>query len=200
MQLLEYVTTGLNLWATWLYVKQDNMTWPVGMVGVVFSAILFYSVRLYADTLLQLVYWFFFAYGWYSWSWRSWSSRKQLETSVAYALPRQLPLYLTLIGILGTWLLFWCFSHYSRGDLVLWDSLTAVMSLIALWMSAKKYLSCWFVWFAVDVMYIGIYLSKNLYSTAGLYTVYLVFAVMGYLEWQQYFKRDDETVPNTTVA
>ena len=41
------------------------------------------------------------------------------------------------------------------------------------------------VWVAVDVVYIAMFVFKRLYLTAGLYTVFLVLAVMGYIQWKR---------------
>jgi nicotinamide mononucleotide transporter len=37
----------------------------------------------------------------------------------------------------------------------------------------------------VDVVYIGMFVFKGLYLTAGLYTVFLVLAIMGYVQWKR---------------
>ena len=51
-------------------------------------------------------------------------------------------------------------------------------------MMTKKLLENWIVWVAVDVVYIGMFVSRTLYPTAGLYVVFLVLSVMGYRQWK----------------
>ena len=37
----------------------------------------------------------------------------------------------------------------------------------------------------MNVLYVGMFIFKHLYITAGLYTVFLVLAVRGYIDWRR---------------
>ena len=52
-------------------------------------------------------------------------------------------------------------------------------------MMTRKILENWAVWAVVDVVYVGMFIFKHLYLTAGLYTVFFVLAVMGYVQWKR---------------
>jgi nicotinamide mononucleotide transporter len=52
-------------------------------------------------------------------------------------------------------------------------------------MQTRKLLEAWLVWLAVDVLYVGMFVFKGLYPTAGLYGVFLVLAAMGFVEWRR---------------
>jgi nicotinamide mononucleotide transporter len=64
------------------------------------------------------------------------------------------------------------------------DAGTTAFSLAAQFMTTRKWIETWIVWVAVDVVYVGMYVSQHLYATAGLYAVFLVLAVLGYREWR----------------
>jgi nicotinamide mononucleotide transporter len=49
----------------------------------------------------------------------------------------------------------------------------------------RNILENWAVWAVVDVVYVAMFLFKRLYLTAGLYTVFLVLAIMGYVQWRR---------------
>jgi hypothetical protein len=51
-------------------------------------------------------------------------------------------------------------------------------------MMTKKLVENWIVWVVVDVVYIGMFIYKQLYVTSFLYFVFLVLAVMGYRQWK----------------
>ena len=68
------------------------------------------------------------------------------------------------------------------------DAFTTVASLCAQWMLARKQLESWVCWIAVDVVAIGIYFSKGLYVTTGLYAVFLVLATYGLISWHRSWK------------
>ena len=76
-------------------------------------------------------------------------------------------------------------ARFTNASLPYVDSATTTTSLIAQWMMARKILENWIVWVAVDVVYIGMFLFKNLYLTALLYLVFLVLAAIGYRQWKK---------------
>jgi nicotinamide mononucleotide transporter len=65
------------------------------------------------------------------------------------------------------------------------DSFLSSTSLVAQWMMTKKLLENWLVWITVDVLYVGMFIFKGLYLTAGLYAVFLGLAVKGYVDWRR---------------
>ena len=65
------------------------------------------------------------------------------------------------------------------------DAFIAATSLIAQWLMARKKLESWQFWIAVDIVAIAVYFYKELYITTGLYSVFLVLAVLGYFQWRK---------------
>jgi nicotinamide mononucleotide transporter len=59
------------------------------------------------------------------------------------------------------------------------------LSLAGTWMAAKKYVENWLIWIFADILYVGIYLYKDSYLTAILYTIFVVLAIAGYREWKK---------------
>ncbi len=68
------------------------------------------------------------------------------------------------------------------------DSFTTALSIVAMWMLAKKYAEQWLVWILIDIVSSGLYVYKSLYFTAALYAVYAVIAIFGYRKWLQLAK------------
>jgi nicotinamide mononucleotide transporter len=64
------------------------------------------------------------------------------------------------------------------------DSLLTTTSLIAQWMMTRKFLENWLIWIALDVAYVPMFIYRELYPTAVLYSVFLVLAVKGYHDWR----------------
>jgi nicotinamide mononucleotide transporter len=60
--------------------------------------------------------------------------------------------------------------------------------------------SRWLVWIAVNVVYIWMFIFKHLYLTAGLYAVFFVLAVMGYLQWRRSYRADPFVAPAVAAA
>lgn len=166
----------------WLTIRQNIWCWPVGLVNIIIYFYIFFQVRLYADMGLQAFYVVVSLYGW--WHWLHGRSGKKSKLPVS-RLRWQHGLVLSLIGIVATPLVGWLLETRTDADIPYWDSLTTVVSLIAQWLMARKILECWFLWIAVDTLYVGIYIFKGLHPTAGLYAFFLILAALGFIEWKK---------------
>jgi nicotinamide mononucleotide transporter len=57
--------------------------------------------------------------------------------------------------------------------------------MVAQWWAIRRHAAVWWMWIAVDVIYVGLYLYKDLYITALLYTGFVLLAVAGLRAWQR---------------
>ena len=178
---LELVAVVLTLLAVYLTVRQIIWCWPLGMLSVTLYAVVFYDVRLYADMGLQGLYFGLAAYGWWAWL-HGGGDHGALEVSLTSSKMR---LLLLLAATLGGILLGQTLTRLTNASLPFMDSMLTSFSIAAQWMQTRKLLESWLVWLAVDVGYVGMFLYKGLYLTAGLYTVFLVLAAMGFAQWRR---------------
>ena len=169
------------LLCVWLYTRQNVWSWPLTIVSAGLYMIVFFQARLYADVGLQGVYILVAIYGWYEWLYGG----PQHSVLAVSRLTRTTALVLLALVVGGTAVLAFPLAAYTNASLPFWDSLTTVMSLVAQWMLAKKILESWLVWIVADTIYVGIFLYKALYLTAGLYVVFLGLAVLGFIEWRK---------------
>ena len=75
------------------------------------------------------------------------------------------------------------------------DSATTTVSLIAQWMMTRKLLENWLLWVGVDIVYIGMFIYKDLHLTAINYAVYLVIAGFAYVSWKKSMAADTAASP-----
>jgi len=52
-------------------------------------------------------------------------------------------------------------------------------------MVAKKLIENWIYWFVIDLISVFLFLTRDLYLTAGLFIVYLIIIVFGYKTWKK---------------
>jgi nicotinamide mononucleotide transporter len=52
-------------------------------------------------------------------------------------------------------------------------------------MVAKKLIENWIYWFVIDFISVFLFLTRDLYLTAGLFIVYLIIVVFGYKTWKK---------------
>lgn len=68
MSALEIIAVIVNVLGVWLTARRIRWCWPVNVVAVLLYAWIFFSVKLYSDMLLQLVFVVLQFYGWWQWS------------------------------------------------------------------------------------------------------------------------------------
>ena len=161
--------------------RQNIWSWPTAIVNVVLYAIVFYEAKLYADMGLQVIYAILSVYGWYEWLY---GGAGRTELHVSRTGPR-LGAVLALIAAAGSALLGVFLHRATDAALPFMDSFLSSTSLVAQWMMTKKLLENWLVWIGVDVLYVGMFVFKGLFVTAGLYAVFLALAVKGYIDWRR---------------
>jgi nicotinamide mononucleotide transporter len=179
MNLFEYVAAAFGMVSVYLSVRQNIWSWPTAIVNVGMYTVVFYHSRLYADMGLQVVYLIISVYGWYEWLY---GGKGHTELHVSRT-SRRLGTLLVGIGIVSSFVLG--AGLYRTTDAAPFvDAATTSTSLIAQWMMTKKLVENWVVWVAVDVVYIGLYIYRDLYVTSFLYLVFLILSIMGYRQWK----------------
>jgi len=189
LEALGFVTGALCVWLT---VRENIWNFPLGLVNVAAFAVVFLRAELYADAGLQLVYFVLGILGWYFWL----SGGEQASTlDVRRASPLEL-LATSAAGIGMTFLLWELLSQYGSSA-SFWDALTTSLSLCAQWLLTRKRVENWWFWIVVDVIYVPLYLYKELYLTAILYAVFLCMATLGLLRWQSVLRKQ---VPDLSLV
>lgn len=165
----------------WLVVRRSIWNFPVGIANNVFFWILFTSSGLYADAWLQVVYVVLAGLGWYWWL-HGGIDRTALTVSVT-------PLWGWLASATfvatGTAVIYWLLTSHTDSTVPLGDALTTALSLGAQLMLSRKWIGNWWLWIAADVLYIALYLHKDLYLTALLYAGFLGLCVLGLHQWRR---------------
>ncbi len=187
---LEILGTLSGLVCVWLLIKESVLTFPIGLLYAVITSVVVLEARLYADFVLNLYFVLMNGYGWYFWV-RGGRERQAVGKLLVANIPSN-ELGLAAVAIvLGTLTIGFVFSAYTAADFAYWDSLTTVASFVAMWMTARKYLESWALWFLIDVLQIALYAVKGfsespgLYFYSFLYSVYLGMAVLGWRSWSQ---------------
>ena len=177
---LELFAAALGVIAVWLTVKQNPWCWPIGLVMVLLYSWVFYDVKLYSDMLLQVVYAGLQVYGWRQWT-RGGATHAGRQVSSLGALSIAGGL---AVGAVGSLLLGAAMAHWTDAAQPWLDAALTGFSLVAQGWMAQKRVQCWPLWIALDVIFVGLFIYKDLYLTAGLYAVFTVIAVQGWREWQ----------------
>jgi nicotinamide mononucleotide transporter len=161
-------------------VRENVWNWPVQLVSSALYVVVFFQARLFADTSLNVLYVVLYVLGWYWWL-RGGENHAELDIN---RLSLRLGMALTGAGAAATAVLT-AFLTSVRDAAPFLDALTTVGSLIALFMIGRKLLESWWLWIAVNVVYIGLYVYKGLALTAVLYAIFAALSVVGLLNWRR---------------
>lgn len=183
MSVLEIVATLFGVLCVALTIKRNIWCWPTGLLMVFCYIFIFYEVKLYSDMALQVVYVFLQIYGWWYWL-KGGKSEGQDKVPIRELTHKSKLNWIAAAAILtacvGT-----AMNQLTDAALPYWDASTTVLSLLAQWLMGRKVLESWLFWIVVDVLSIGIYLTKGLYLTSGLYFVFLIMATAGWFAWRK---------------
>ncbi len=183
---LELLGLASGLLCVWLLIRENVLTFPLGLIYAVITVVVVARAGLFADVLLNVYYVGMNGYGWYFWM-RGGQQRRDADTTLLVAaVPRRQWLPLAAVIVLGTLFMGWYFATATQADLPFPDSFTTVASFVAMWMSARKYIESWLLWFVIDVVQVVLYLVKSIPEYALLYLVYLGMAVAGWLAWRKH--------------
>jgi len=177
LEIAGFITTLVGIWLT---TKRLLICWPVVLAADFLYLLVFYRARLFSDSLLQVFFVAFTLYGWWHW-WRG--VRHDGEVRV---VPLGLRGWLggLAAGAVGAVLLGWLMVRVGAALPHLDAALTSY-SLVASWWGARKHTANWWLWIAVDVIYVGEYIYKDLWPTALLYLLLVGLAVLGLVDWQR---------------
>ena len=192
----EILAVIFGIISVYLSTREHIWSWPTALVNVSLYFIVFLEAKLYADMGLQVVYFALSLYGWYEWLYGG-ENRTELHVS---RVTRSLGLKLLLIGLASAAIMGTVLARFTDASLPYLDSATTSTSLVAQWMMTRKILENWAVWVVVDVVYVGMFIFKKLYLTAGLYAVFLVLAVMGFIQWKRSLAGREQQTGNSEPA
>lgn len=171
------ITTVIGIWLT---TRRLLICWPVVLVADFLYLAVFFQAKLYSDALLQVFFVVFTLYGWWHW-WRGVQTDGEVRI-----VPLNLRGWVTglVAGAVGSVLLGWLMVRIGAALPHLDAALTSY-SLVASWWGARKHTANWWLWIAVDLIYIGEYVYKDLRMTAVLYAGLTVLAVVGLRDWKR---------------
>ena len=176
----EWIGAGLGVLVVLCLIREKLWAWPLGVAYVLVSITPLIEARLYANLALHLVGFLpLNLYGWYHWLF---GAEQRDDLTVTRASSGAL-IGLAALCIAAALALGWYFAANTDAAFPYWDNAVFAMSLAAMWLTARKHLDNWLVWFVVNVISVALYFSQGLYGYAFLYTLYIPMAVWGYVSW-----------------
>lgn len=171
----------------WLEYRASIYLWITGIIMPAIYIFIYYDAGLYADFGINIYYLVIALYGWIAWktgfSLFGWEKPKG-ELLISYT-PRSAWAKVTAAYVATQLFIAWLLIEHTDSTVPWADSFTTALSIVGMWMLARKYIEQWWVWCIVDVASSALYVYKELYFTAVLYAVYAIISIFGYYKWKK---------------
>ena len=178
----EWVGLVLGLVVVVLLIRQNMWAWPIGVAYVLASVTVLIEARLYANLALHLVGFLpLNLYGWYYWV----AGKEDGSVLPVTFAGTRIIATLAILGAIGTVVLGWYFANYTDAAWPFWDNAVFAASLAAMWLTARKMIDNWVVWFFVNIVSVVLYLAQGIPLYAILYGIYIALAIIGFREWRK---------------
>ena len=196
-ELIEFFTAdrimeiaGLAVGLAYLYFEYhaNRLVWLMSVIMPMISLFIYYRAGIYADFAINIYYLLIAVYGYIVWTFGL--KRKKREPLPVTHMPLKYyaAAIVALIAIFA--FLAWGLVSFTNSNVPYWDAFTTALSIVAMWMLARKYAEQWIAWFIVDAVCVGLYFYKGIYFYSALYSVYRVIALFGYRKWLRLMHQD----------
>ncbi len=179
------MTTGIV--GVWLSIKEKVAAWLFFIACYVCYVYISHQFGLHAFMVMNVAFIGISIYGFWKWSRNRHGSIAQLP--ITRTKPRHWPLVglFLLLGTLGVgaWL-----SSWEEASLPYLDAFAACCGFAAQWMLSRKHIETWIFWIISDLVYIAIFIISPSWPSVILFSVFIVLAIKGWLEWQAGFSKN----------
>ena len=176
---LETVAVILAIAYLLFAIKENSLCWYCAFFSTAIYVWIFGDVSLYMESALNIYYMAMAVYGWYQWQ-RGGQDKTGLQISRWSLGNHFLAVGVILIATVTSGYLL---AANTDARLPYLDSFTTWASVITTVMVARKIIENWLYWVVINMVSIFLYLDRELYQTAGLFVLYIVLAVAGYIIW-----------------
>ena len=178
MELLGF-TTGLA-YLYYEYMASPHL-WVASVIMPVISMVIYFDKGIYADFGINVYYFIISVYGWITWM--THKRQEHGEDMPITHIPLKTCALLACVFLAIYAFLVFILKEYTDSTVPYLDSFTTSLSIIAMWMLARKHVEQWLAWIAVDAVSSCLYCYKGIYFYSTLYAIYTIIAVFGYRKW-----------------
>jgi len=210
--ILEFVAALFGVISVFYARKENILVFPTGIISTAIYVYLLSQWSLYGDLIINIYYTLMSIYGWYMWHkvidadnhHISISRTNNIDKLKAVGIFIFTAIFVILVyryyNVMPNQLDFaesvaYAWQLITSGNLKdfrvvtpFLDTFTTGIFFAAMWLMANKKLESWILWIIGNVVSIPLYFVKGYGFTGIQYTIFLVIAILGYLEWKKQIK------------
>ena len=177
---LEFVAVIFGIISVMLSRIEHIGVYPTGIINTGIYIYLSLVAGLYAEASVNTYYTVMSIIGWVMWSRQQADGEKLPITASTPTEWRNALLFFAIC-----WLVLWyVLKTYTNSTVPLADGFASATAYTGMWLMARKKLENWLWWIATNIAAIPLYFIKGYVFTSFQYLVFLVLAVLGWVEWR----------------
>jgi nicotinamide mononucleotide transporter len=180
--LLELIAVSFGITSV-IFAKNENiLVFPTGIISTILYIIICYKFVLYGDMLINIYYTLMSLYGWYVWSFKVLGENVVITTSKKDDVAKSIFIFLSTIVIISC---IYVYFDRMRNMTDYLDTFTSAIFFTAMWLMANKKIEHWIFWIIGNLISIPLYFVKGLGFSSIQFTIFLILAIIGYMEWKK---------------
>ncbi len=186
------VMSGWEIFAAFLGIgyiifaaRESQWCWPLAFISTLIYTVLFWEGQLPMQALLNFYYMGMAIYGYLLWRKHGISEDNLAITSWSWTKQSAFLFSATVLSLVTAYYLQT--TQSSQNPYL--DASVTIFSLMNTWLMARKILQNWLYWVVIDSAAIVLYAQSGYYATVILFAVYTVLAMVGFINWQQLYRK-----------
>lgn len=182
--IIEIVAVVTGLLSVWFSKKINVLVFPIGIISVLLYVFIFIKNELYANAVINFIYFLISVFGWWNWERtndKSLKSNGKDELKVTFLNGKENIIVYSLFTI--TFLSIVIFSNSVIATKL--DYITSAAGLIAMMLTSLKKVENWIFYLFADIVLIPLCIYNGLYLTSLQYVAYTILAIMGLISWSK---------------
>lgn len=181
MSALEIIAVIISLIGVTLTIQRNMWCWWFNFLACALYAYFFVTIKLYGETILQFFFIVMNIYGFYYWL----KGKRQDHVIRIESIAKTTVLTQMVIAMVFGLLFGLILKHFTDAAVPMLDSQLVAFSLLATYWTSRKHIATWILWIFVNIIYVGMFIYKEVFLTAGLYAAFVGLATYGWWQWQQ---------------
>ena len=163
-----------------LVAKGSIWNYAFGIINTIAYAYIAFGYKLYGEVMLNMIYYLPMQFvGYYLWK----NNMKKTEVNMKKLTLKKTVIMFVVVAI--AIILYQRLLLLLGGNLTLLDSMSTVVSVIAMILMALRYKEQWLLWIIVNIVSVIMWIVSKDYVMALMWLAYLINAVYGYFNWSK---------------
>lgn len=178
---LEFIAVVFGIASVLLSRSEHIGVYPTGIINTGIYIYLSIVAGLYAEASVNIYYTIMSVVGWVMWSQKQGDGDK---LHITVSTKKEWINALIFFGL--CWVVLWfVLQKYTNSTVPIADGFASATAYTGMWLMARKKLENWLWWIATNITAIPLYFIKGYVFTSFQYLVFLVLAVLGWMEWKK---------------